>query len=61
MNNEQYVAYIKTLDVWGLLGEVLGDPSLLTDSYYRQFGSAIQARFDELVREKLEREKETER
>lgn len=49
MTDERYLESIKTMTVVELLTEVMTNPDYLTDSYYRKFGIAIRARYQELL------------
>ena len=43
--DEKLIKAISEADAFRLLEIVLDDPSLISDSYYRQFRTAIYARF----------------
>jgi hypothetical protein len=49
ISDEEYIAQIATMSALELLGEVLANPSYLTDSYYTAFGRAISARYQQLL------------
>jgi hypothetical protein len=45
MTNVDYVKRIKKMSAMELLGEIIRNPSYLTDPYYRAFGRAIEERY----------------
>jgi hypothetical protein len=50
--NEKYVARIQGMSLQELLAEILENAEYLTDSYYRQFGQAMQKRGAALLQER---------
>jgi hypothetical protein len=48
MSDEVYIKQIARMNVMELLETVMAYPEYLTDSYYRKFGNAIRARYEEL-------------
>ena len=51
MDNETYIdTVIMKMDMKSLFNLVLEQPEYISDSYYREFGTAIQARYDELTK-----------
>lgn len=48
MNNEQYIKQIMQMNERQLLAEVMTNPEYLFDSYYGEFGAALQKQFEKL-------------
>ncbi|MCY1356465.1 hypothetical protein D9M68_761820 [compost metagenome] len=55
MTNEQYIKRIAQMTESELLDEVMTSPEYITDSYFREFGDAIQSRHDELRNQRIEK------
>lgn len=51
MTDKQWIVKITKMDLKELFSEVMERPELLTDGYYRNLGSAITARYYELLKE----------
>jgi hypothetical protein len=51
MSNATYIASIAKMTMPELLREIINHPDYLTDSYYREFGRALEARAYELLKD----------
>ena len=52
MTDEEYVAKIMQMTKEQLLDHIMGNPTDLTDPYYREFGRVIQKRYEQLNQQK---------
>lgn len=51
-SDDEYKLRVARMDLTELLDEVMERPEFLTDSYYRDLGEALRARYEELRRER---------